>query len=158
MLEDTRQYSADRIYPFLDRALFASFSTRQGAEIDSRFMVFACDPQLQFFYFLTLSGSDKIQELRENPRATVSILSPGDGPEDYAETIVFGLCTLPAADADEAAQNGLKLLAAKSERFKMLIEKGLTDAYQLISLKSQRISFRIYQDILNDLPKTILRF
>jgi hypothetical protein len=153
-----RSYDAAFIYPLLKKTLYCSFATLKARDIHGRFLMFACSDDLQAFYFLTPGSTEKVKELQAHPQATLCILSTSDKLDDYAETIVIGDAELLKDFGHPGVQTGLARLAEKSGQVQGLVASGSLGDYQLIRLVSREIHFRVYQDVISNVPKTVLRY
>lgn len=154
----TGPYTTEVIYPLLQKTLYCSFSTHQGRDIRSRFLVFACLPDLKAFFFLTRKTSEKVRQLKADPRATACILSTSEALDDFSETVVIGEAEALSDLAHPAAQSGLQRLAEKAREMRRLLEAGDLGAYVLVRLLTRELQFRVYQDIIAEVPGTLIRF
>ena len=154
-----KNYNVKFIYRSLERVLFCSLATfsEEGNNINGRFMIFACDKNLEKFYFLSHRDAAKIKELKKNPKATICILSTADMLDDYSETIVKGIIKMEDNFSDKEVQKGLKLMAKRTRMLEMLIRGSSLRDYRMLTLTTEEITFRIYKDILDKMPKTIIR-
>jgi general stress protein 26 len=146
------------ISPLLYKSLYGSLGTFRRGDVSSRFMIFANNETLTRFYFITPRETDKVTELKDYPNATLSILSPAPSLEDYAETMVIGRIEILEDLHASEAQEGLEALAAKSSQVKDVIQGKELHKYCLLQLSTKEIVFRVYNDIINSRPKTILKF
>lgn len=154
------KYDAGNIYPLLNKVLFCSLSNHPSEKepINARFMVFACEKNLSKFYFLTHKETLKVRELKKQPVVTASILSTAEVLDDYSETIVHGTAKIMTEFSDKTVQAGFKSLIAKSGMIKMLYDSGSMGDYVMIVLESHTVNFRVYKDILKNVPKTVIRY
>jgi general stress protein 26 len=151
-------YKADYIDKVLQRTELASLNTFTDGGINSRFMHFACDESLKEFYFMTHKDSDKISEIRQNPEATVSIISQGEKLADYCETTAKGRISIFSDIHDEAVKKGMRYLAEKSAMVKALLDRDSMGELLFLRMDVRQVVFRVYRDIVNNVPKTILNF
>lgn len=151
-------YTAEYIYPLLQKTLYCSFATHQGRDIRSRFLVFACLTDLKAFYFLTRKGSAKVRQLKADPQATACILSTSETLDDLSETIVVGEAEALSDLEHPAARAGLERLAEKAREVRRLLEGGGLGEYVLLRLLTRELQFRVYQDVISDAPGTVIRF
>lgn len=151
-------YSPSAIFPFLQKTLSGSLCTMKSGGINARFMVFACDNELKNYYMLTHKLTEKISEIKTNPTGALSIISTSDKLDDYAETTVSGKLSILTNFDDDDTQKGFKLLCSKSSMVQMMYDSGSMGDYVMIKLSAKEVVFRVYRDILKNVPKTTLRF
>ncbi len=134
---------------------FATLSTLIDDSINVRSMLFANDPTLVDFYCLTDRHTDKVQELGVNPSCALGVIYAGERLDDYAEVAAMGQARV--IDAAEALTHpGLGLLADKSPMVRALQQGGALGDYVLLHLQARRVVFRVYGELLQGVPKTII--
>ena len=154
----TPKYSAAYISAILKRTLYASFSTLNKGKINSRVMVFAADADLNNFYCVTNKTTEKITELGMNPYANLLILGSSDKLDGTSETQVHGTAQFFSKFDDKEVKTGLDLLSEKSSMISTLKDSGSLGDYIIVKIKTSEINFRVYKDILQNIPKTTLSF
>ncbi len=154
-----KTYNVNFIHRTLKRVLFCSLSTfsDERNDINGRFMIFACDKNLKKFYFLSHHDTAKVKDIKKNPKATICVLATADMLDDYSETIVKGIVKMVDNFSDTEVQKGLKLMAKRARRLATLIRGSSLRDYKMLILTTEEITFRIYKDILDKVPKTIIR-
>ncbi len=151
-------YEVSYINKVLQRTELASLNTFKDSGINSRFMHFACNDELKEFYFITHKASDKVNEINMNPAATVSIISQGEKLADYCETTARGNIRIVNDINNTAARRALKYLSEKSAFAKMISDHGSLGDYVVLLLDVKQVVFRVYRDVVNNVPKTVIEF
>ena len=154
----TPKYNAAFISAILKRCLYTSFNTLNDDKINSRVMVFASDPDLKYFYCLTNKTSEKVAQLGKNPYANLLILGTSDKLDGNSETQVQGTGQLFSKFSDKEVKTALDLLAEKSSMLSTIKDSGSLGDFCIIRIKTGEITFRVFKDILQNIPKTILNF
>ncbi len=154
----TPKYNAEFISAILKRSLYASFNTLNGDKINSRIMVFASDPDLKNFYCLTNKTSEKIAQLGRNPFANLLILGTSDKLDGNSETQVQGTVQLFTKFTDKEVKTALDMLSEKSSMMSTVKDSGSLGDFCIISVRTAEITFRVFKDILQNIPKTTLKF
>jgi hypothetical protein len=157
-MQQIKKYDCAFIYPLVKKVLHGTFSTKHGNELNSRTMMFACQEDLRVFYLVTHEGTEKIKDLEKDPAAALCVLSTSDKLDDYSDTAVVGTCTLLRDFHHPDVQAGFKLLAAKSTTMQLLYNSGNMGEYCMIKMQINKITFRVYRDIILNVPKTIWLF
>jgi hypothetical protein len=154
-----KKYDESFIYPLLEKVLYCSCCTfsENGVDISTRFMVFACRENLREFYILTHGATRKVAEIRTNSRSTLSVISTAEVLDDFSETSVIGDFRIYTDFQDSTVQEGLKRIAKKSGMVQMLLDSGSLGEYVLLGLKMKEVSFRVYKDILQNVPATTIK-
>ena len=151
------EYDAPFIYSILSRTLFSSFCTINKDRINSRVMVFACTPDLKTFYTVTNKLTEKISELESNPYVNLLILASSNMLDDYSETQMHGKAEICSEAGSAVVKEALDLLSEKSSMIKALRDSGSLGDYVITKINAEEIDFRIYKDILQNIPKTLLK-
>ncbi|MEI7542744.1 MAG: pyridoxamine 5'-phosphate oxidase family protein [bacterium] len=152
------KYDAGFISLVLQRSLYTTFNTFDQDKINSRIMVFAADSDLKNFYLVTNKTSKKISELAKNSYANLLILGPSNKLDDSSETQVHGTAKLFSKFDSLEVKVGLELLSEKSSMISTLKDTGSLGDFCIIQIKTSEINFRVYKDILQNIPKTTLNF
>lgn len=154
----SNDYSGAAIHAELKKNMFALFNSYKGEEIYTRTIIFACTEDLNFFYFITHGDSEKIKQIRDNNRVSLGIFSKRTPLDDSVDVCAVGRAGILEDFNHPHVQQGLHLLAEKSPMMQMLIDSGGMNGYCMIKTDISELTFRIYKDILANVPKTILRF
>lgn len=152
------KYNETFISSILKRSLYTTFSTLSKDKINSRIMVFAADSSLRNFYCISNKTTEKILELGKNPYANLLILSTSDKLDGSSETQIHGTAQFFSKFTDPEVKTGLELLSEKSSMICALKDSGSLGDFCIVKIKTSEINFRIYKDILQNIPKTTLRF
>lgn len=152
------KYTADFISSILQKSLYTTFNTFGQNKINSRIMAFAADSNLKNFYCVTNKTSQKISELAKNSYANLLILGPSNKLDDHSETQVHGTAKLFSKFNSLEVKIGLELLSEKSSMISTLKDTGSLGDFCIIQIKTTEINFRVYKDILQNIPKTTLNF
>ncbi len=158
MDEQQKKYIKDVIVPILEPRKHATLSTMKGFKINSRFMIFACSKELDSFYFMANKESDKIDEIKKNSLVTAAILSSGYDISDYSETIISGDIKILDDFDSPGLKKGLRLLRAKSDVVKDMKRPYMIESTVILELVTKEIVFRFYKDVLQNVPRTSIRF
>ena len=154
----TPKYNAAFVSAILKRSLYTAFNTLNEDKINSRIMVFASDPDLKYFYCLTNKTSEKIAQLGANPYANLLILGTSDKLDGNSETQVQGTVQVFSKFADKEVKTALDLLSEKSSMLSTIKDSGSLGDFCIIRVKTGEVTFRVFKDILQNIPKTILNF
>lgn len=158
MTAPEKNYTTALISDRLKETMYGAVATHDGDEIHGRHMVFACRDDLQRVYMLTHGATRKVQELRAEPRATLIVHNAADSTEEVSQCSLVGQFRILAEFEDDAVQDGLQLLAQKTPIVRGMIAGGSLGEYVVLELMVSWLEFRVYEDILADVPPTIMRF
>lgn len=154
----TPKYNASFISAILKRSLYTGFSTFSEGKLNSRVMVFAADHDLKYFYCVTNKTTEKMAEIGKNPYCNMLVLSTSDRLDGMSETQIHGTAQVFCKMTDKEVKTGLELLSEKSSMISTVKDSGSLGDFCILKIKTSEISFRIYKDILQNIPKTILTF
>lgn len=136
----------------------ANCSIAEDGTINTRIMSFACDPELRRFYFMTHKAAPKLADYAKNPSVSVLVFSMAKDLGDFSETAAKGKLSVHSDFNSPAVQEGLRLLGEKNRMAKAIADKGSLGDYVVLELLTSEISFRIFRDIMKNVPKTTIKY
>ncbi|MBN2530616.1 MAG: pyridoxamine 5'-phosphate oxidase family protein [Deltaproteobacteria bacterium] len=138
---------------------YCAMSTLSGTgDINARFMLFANTASFDWFYLMTGKSTAKVGDLRRRPEIALAAMTLAADIQDYRETLIKGRATILETFSDKAVQNALELLAEKMPMVQGLLDSGSLGDYVIIAVKTLELKYRLYSEILEQKPPTVITF
>ena len=155
--ETTMEIKHDKkeIVAALNSVEVAVVSTFAGEQVRSRMMHYAVDEELNV-YIATMKGDPKTIQLTHHPSVTVLGYKQADNINEARETEITGKAFFIKSDEEKA--NAFKIIAPKSPVVNYMLESGNEDRLDCIKILQERIKYRIFGEIVQGLPPTVLEF
>ncbi len=130
-------------------------ATLQGKSIKSRMMHFYADENFVIF-LASMKNDPKITQILSNPSVSLLVHIEESGLSNSKEIEIEGNAKL--IEEKEERERALKMLSQKSPVVKTLVESGRGDILHCIKVFPQSIKFRVFKEIVQGIPPTILEF
>lgn len=154
-MEEVKMHSREEILNALREKDVLFVSTLQGRNIKSRVMHFYADDN--FVIFLASMKSDpKIIQIISNPNVSLLVHIEEEELQNSKEVEITGIAKLVEDRAER--KRALNLLSQKSPVVKALVESGKDDLLHCIKIVPESIKFRVFKEIVQGVPPTVLDF
>ena len=151
----TRLHGKDEILSAMDVVDTAFVSTAAGAEIRSRMMHYWNDESFNI-YLASMKGDPKTLQITENPTLSLLILNRGENINESGEVELTGKAYLlkDGSEKDKA----FEALAGRSPVVGYMKETGSLDLLDCIKVVPTLLKYRIFGEIVQGQPPTVLEF
>ncbi|MDP6457783.1 MAG: 1,4-dihydroxy-2-naphthoate octaprenyltransferase [Candidatus Bathyarchaeota archaeon] len=151
----TELHNHDEILSTMDVVNTAFVSTAAGSEIRSRMMHYWNDESFNI-YLASMKGDPKTLQITENPTLSLLILNQGENINESAEVEVTGKAYL-LKDGSEKNE-AFKALAGRSPVVGYLKQTESLDLLDCIKVVPLLLKYRIFGEIVQGQPPTVLEF
>lgn len=148
-------HNQEEILQFLKSADVATVATSAGEKIRSRMMHFAVDNDFNF-YLATMKGDPKTQEITRNSSIALMVHSSAEDINASREVEINGSASF--LRHPEERKRALELTAEKSPVVKHLVAAGNQELLDCLKVKPDVVKFRIFGEIVQGQPPTVLEF
>ncbi len=132
----------------------AAVATSAGHTMRNRMMHYAFDGDLNC-YLASMKGDPKTIQMTQHPSVALLIYDPGPEIGDSREVEISGTATF-VADGDR--HKGLELCAERSPVVAHLMAAGNEGILDCIKVTPQMAKLRVFRDIVQGQPPTVLEF
>jgi 1,4-dihydroxy-2-naphthoate octaprenyltransferase len=148
-------HSREEVLSLLKGAEVAVVATVSGDRMRTRMMHFAVDDDFHI-YLATMKGDPKTLQMTHHPALSLLVHFPA---EDFNESQEIEFTGVPRFVRDpQERQKALELTATKSPVVKYLMDTGNADALDCIKVEPQLIKLRVFREIVQGLPPTVIDF
>lgn len=148
-------HSKDEIIQHLNSVEIATVSTVSGSSVRNRMMHFAFDSDFNF-YLATMKNDPKTLQMTRQPSVSLLVFKSAGEIYDSQEVEVIGKASF-INDPGER-KKALEITAERSPVVKYLLSTGNDGAFDCIKVKPEVIKFRIFKEIVQGAPPTIINF
>jgi 1,4-dihydroxy-2-naphthoate octaprenyltransferase len=143
------------IIAFLESAEVAAVATTSGSGLRNRMMHFAFDHDLNF-YLASMKGDPKMLQITRQPSLALLVYQREGDINDAQEVEVTGRAVVVADEQER--QHALAASARRSPVVKYLMETGNADMLDCIKVVPETIKHRVFKEIVQGRPPTVLDF
>jgi len=151
----SEQHDQTEMISLLENVEVISVATSAGENIRIRMMHHAADEEFNI-YLATMKGDPKTAQMTHHPSISLLAHQPGTDINGSKEVEITGKA-LFVKDPKEREQ-ALEMTARKSPVVKHLVEAGNSDILDLIKVVPNLIKFRIFREIMQGIPPTVIEF
>ncbi|MDP6782562.1 MAG: pyridoxamine 5'-phosphate oxidase family protein, partial [Dehalococcoidia bacterium] len=148
-------HSREEVLSLLRGAEVAAVATVSGDRMRTRMMHFAIDDDFHI-YLATMKGDPKTLQMTNNPGLSLLLHLPASDFSESQEIELTGVAHF-VRDPEER-QKALEITATKSPVVKYLTETGNSDALDCIKVEPQLIKLRVFREIVQGLPPSVIEF
>lgn len=149
------QHSREEILALMDNVEVAAVATSAGERLRIRMMHYAVDENFNI-YLTTLKGDPKTTQMTHYPSISLLLHQPGADINESSEVEVTGK-TLFVRDRKER-ERVLEITAKRSPVVKYLTETGNGDMLDCVKVVPDTIKFRVFKEIVQGMPPTVIEF
>ncbi len=149
------QHSREEVLSLMDNVEVAAVATSAGERLRIRMMHYAADENFNI-YLATLKGDPKTVQMTHYPSISLLLHQPGADINDSKEVEITGKA-LFVRDHRER-ERALEITAKRSPVVKYLTETGNGDMLDCVKVVPDTIKFRIFKEIVQGMPPTVIEF
>ncbi len=151
----SEQHSREEILSLMENVEVAAVATSAGEKMRVRMMHYVADDNLNI-YLTTMKGDPKTVQMTHHPSISLLINQSGADINDSREVEITGKA-LFVRDQKEREQV-MEMAAKRSPVVKYLTETGNSDMLDCIKVVPDTIKFRIFAEIVQGMPPTVIEF
>ncbi len=151
----SEQHSQEEIRLLMENVEVAAVATSAGESVRIRMMHYATDENFNI-YLATLKGDPKTVQMTHHPSISLLIHQSGADINESKEVEITGKA-LFVRDQKEREQ-ALEMTAKRSPVVKYLTETGNSGMLDCIKVVPDTIKFRIFKEIVQGMPPTVIEF
>lgn len=148
-------HTREEILSVMDSIDCAAVATASGVDIRSRMMHYWNDEDFTV-YLATMKGDPKTLQITENSSVSLLILKRQDDINDSKEIEVTGRASLVKNEREKDAT--FKALAEKSPVVRYLRDTNSLGVLDCIKIVPTLVKYRIFQEVVQGLPPTVIEF
>ncbi|MFQ6003627.1 MAG: pyridoxamine 5'-phosphate oxidase family protein, partial [Candidatus Zixiibacteriota bacterium] len=133
----------------------AVVSTFAGEQLRSRMMHYAADEDFNM-YLATMKGDPKTVQLTHHPSIAILVHKPSDNVSEAKEVEITGKAFI--IKNEQERNKAFQLIALRSPVVKYLLETHNEDRLDCIKILPERIKYRVFGEIVQGLPPTVVEF
>ena len=151
----TIQHSQEEILALMEDVAVVTVATSSGEKLRTRMMHYAPDDNFNI-YLATLKGDPKTAQLTNQPSISLLVHYSGADINESKEVEITGKA-LFVRDQKER-ERALERTAKRSPVVKYLTESGNSDMLDCIKVAPDTVKFRIFNEIVQGTPPTVIEF
>ncbi|MFQ6075341.1 MAG: 1,4-dihydroxy-2-naphthoate octaprenyltransferase [Candidatus Bathyarchaeia archaeon] len=148
-------HTKEEILSVMDVVDCASVATASGVDIRSRMMHYWNDEDFNV-YLATMKGDPKTLQITENPSVSLLILKREEDMNDSSEVEVTGRAFFVKNEGEK--DGAFRALAGKSPVVRYLRDTDSLDVLDCIKVVPVLLKYRIFREIVQGLPPTVIGF
>jgi len=149
------QHSSEEILSVLRNVEVAAVATSAGDRMRNRMMHYAADEDFNI-YLATMKGDPKTVQITNCPSIALLVHKSREDINDSQEVEIIGKALLTRNERER--QRALEATAQRSPVVKYLVETGNAGVLDCIKVAPQTVKFRIFREIVQGLPPTVIEF
>ncbi len=149
------QHTKEEILSVLDSVPVTAVATSAGDRMRNRMMHYAADENLNC-YLASMKGDPKTVQITHQPSVSLLIYQGGGDINDSQEVEISGKAVMVKDQAER--QKALEITAKRSPVVKYLMEAGNEEVLDCIKVAPEVVKFRVFKEIVQGLPPTVIEF
>lgn len=149
------QHTQAEVMEVLKQIEVAAVATAAGDRTRTRMTHFAPDEDFTI-YLASMKGDPKTLQITQRPSVSLLVHQPGESVVESKEVEIIGSAFI-VKDKEER-EKALAMDAKRSPVVKYLMETGNQDVLDVIKVVPETIKFRIFKEIVQGTPPTVLEF
>ena len=149
------QHTREEILSVLESVAVAAVATSAGNGMRNRMMHYASDQNFNC-YLATIKGDPKTAQITHQPSVSLLIYEGGGDINDSREVEISGKAVIVKDQAER--QKALEITAKRSPVVKYLMEAGNEEVLDCIKVAPEVVKFRVFKEIVQGLPPTVIEF
>lgn len=151
----SQPHSKEEILNHLNSIEIATVSTVSGDSVRNRMMHFAFDKDFNF-YLATMKNDPKTLQMTRQPSVSLLIFKAAGDIYESQEVEVIGKASFITEPGER--KQALEKTAERSPVVKYLVSTGNDGAFDCIKVKPEVIKYRIFKEIVQGIPPTVIEF
>ncbi len=151
----SKQHTKEEILSLMENVEVAAVATSAGERMRIRMMHYATDENFNI-YLATLKGDPKTVQMTNYPSISLLVHQSGADINESKEVEITGK-VLFVRDQEER-ERALEMTAKRSPVVKYLTESGNSSMLDCIKVVPDTIKFRIFREIVQGIPPTVIEF
>ncbi len=149
------QHTKEDIKQLMDEIPVAAVATSAGDRLRTRMMHYAADENLNI-YLATVKGDPKAAQMTNYPSISLLVHRPGADINASGEVEITGKAVF-VRDHDER-KRALEMTSKRSPVVSYMLETGNSDMLDCIKVVPELIKLRIFNEIVQGMPPTVIEF
>ncbi|MFQ6121694.1 MAG: 1,4-dihydroxy-2-naphthoate octaprenyltransferase [Dehalococcoidales bacterium] len=149
------QHSREEILSLMENVEVAAVATSAGERLRIRMMHYAIDQNFNI-YLATLKGDPKTVQMTNYPSISLLAHDPGANINESKEMEITGKALFVRERKER--ERALEMTAKRSPVVKYLTETGNASVLDCIKVVPETIKFRIFNEIVQGMPPTVIEF
>ncbi|MBI2852373.1 MAG: 1,4-dihydroxy-2-naphthoate octaprenyltransferase [Chloroflexi bacterium] len=150
-----QKHSRREILDVMDKVEIAAVATSAGDKIRNRMMHYAADENFNV-YLATMKGDPKTVQMTNHPSIALLVNQAGGSINESKEIEISGKAVFVRDEAER--EHALTLTAERSPVVKYMVGTGNAGMLDCIKVIPNTIKFRIFSEIVQGMPPTVLEF
>ncbi len=151
----SRGHSSEEILSVLRSVEVAAVATSAGDRMRNRMMHYAADEGFNI-YLATMKGDPKTVQITNCPSIALLVHKSAGDINDSQEVEIIGKALITKDERER--QRALEATAQRSPVVKYLVETGNAGVLDCIKVAPQTVKLRIFREIVQGLPPTVIEF
>jgi len=151
----SEQHSREEVLSVLRDVEVAAAATSAGDRVRNRMMHYAVDEDFHI-YLATMKGDPKTVQITNCPSIALLVHKSEEDINDSQEVEIIGKALIIKDERER--QRALEATAQRSPVVKYLVETGNAGVLDCIKVVPQVVKFRIFREIVQGLPPTVIEF
>jgi uncharacterized pyridoxamine 5'-phosphate oxidase family protein len=149
------RHTAEEILSVLRSVEVAAVATSAGDRVRNRMMHYAVDEDLNI-YLATMKGDPKTVQITNRPSIALLVHKSGDDINGSQEVEIVGKALIIRDERER--QRALAATGQRSPVVKHLVGTGNAGVLDCIKVAPQTVKFRVFREIVQGLPPTVIEF
>jgi 1,4-dihydroxy-2-naphthoate octaprenyltransferase len=149
------RHTTEEILSVLRSVEVAAVATSAGDRVRNRMMHYAVDEDFNI-YLATMKGDPKTIQITNRPSIALLVHKSEEDINDSQEVEIIGKALITRDERER--RKALEVTAQRSPVVKHLVETGNAGVLDCIKVAPQIVKFRIFREIVQGLPPTVIEF
>jgi len=149
------RHSREEILSLMENIEVAAVATSRGEQMRVRMMHYAPDDDFNI-YLATMKGDPKTVQMTDHPSVSLLVYQSEADINESTEVEITGKAFL--VRGQKGREEALEMTAKRSPVVKSLTETGNSDMLDCIKVVPDTIKFRIFGEIAQGIPPTVIDF
>ena len=149
------RYTAEDILSVLRSVEVVAVATSAGDRVRNRMMHYAVDEDFNI-YLATMKSDPKTIQITNRPSIALLVHTGGEDINHWQEVEIIGKAHITKDERER--QKALELTAQRSPVVKHLVGTGNAGVLDCIKVAPQTVKFRVFREIVQGLPPTVIEF
>ncbi len=150
-----QSHRREDILSVMQAVAVAAVATSAGDKLRVRMMHYATDDSFNI-YVATMKGDPKTVQMTHHPSLSLLVSQPGSDINQSKEVEITGKAVFVTDPAER--EQALKMTALRSPVVKYLTDTGNSQLLDCIKVVPETIKFRVFAEIVQGMPPTVIEF
>jgi 1,4-dihydroxy-2-naphthoate octaprenyltransferase len=151
----SERHTTEEILFVLQSVEVAAVATSAGDRVRNRMMHYAADEDFNI-YLATMKGDPKTVQITNRPSIALLVHKGEEEINDSQEVEIIGKALITRDEGER--KRALEATAQRSPVVKYLVETGNAGVLDCIKVAPQTVKFRVFREIVQGLPPTVIEF